>query len=110
MDLGHKKYLLHGAKPPFPNEKEKQKAYKNIFGTELGAKVLLDILNEAGYFRAFMPQAANPDNASAANFDAGKKFVCYTILNTISVVIKQEELEEVLTQSYNNYDTKELDL
>lgn len=109
MDQGYSKFTLHGAKKPFTDEKQKQKAYAEVFGTELGSLVLQDILAEAGYFRAFIPQAALPDNKSAGAFDDGKKFVCHTILNTLSVVIKKKTPKEVMTQQFNNYETEALE-
>jgi hypothetical protein len=105
MDAGLKKFTIHVAKSPFSNEKEKQKAYKQVFSSELGGKVLQDILKDAGWFRPFIPNGSNPDNASASTFDQGKKFVCYTILNTMTVRV----LSVDMTKEVDNYETEGVD-
>ncbi|MCG8394202.1 MAG: hypothetical protein MI745_14080 [Pseudomonadales bacterium] len=105
MDRGLEKFTVHLAKSPFTNDKEKQKAYRKVFGDELGSKVLQDILKEAGWFSPYVPNPRSPDNMGASLFDQGKKFVCYTVLNTMSVVIKEREaVADTLTASIEAYE------
>ncbi len=101
MDKGLKKYTAHGAKSPFADAKDRQLAYKEVFGTGYGPKVLQDILSSAGFFRPFVPKGDKPDNASQSMFDQGKKYVCYDILNQMTIKLKETEWTDELS-NYND--------
>lgn len=106
MDQGLKKFTAHKAKSPFSSAVERQKAYRQLFGSEMGTKVLQDILSTAGWYRSFIPKGGNPDNASQAMFDHGKKHVCYEILNLMTI----ELLESDWVSGLDNYDEQPLNL
>jgi hypothetical protein len=103
MDKGLIKYTVHFEKSPFTNDKEKQKAYQDIFCSDLGAKVLQDIMSDSGYFRSDIPNANNSDNGIQLAFNAGKKYVCRTILDMLTVKI----LEENVTADVMGYTLQE---
>ena len=103
MDKGFIKYTVHAAKPAFDNDKQRQEAYVETFGSPLGTKVLQDILSEAGWFANYYPNPKNPDNSSQALFNNGKREVCITILNKLSMVLQEEQAQEALTQRIVNY-------
>jgi hypothetical protein len=102
MDNGLKKYTAHGAKSPFADAKDRQAAYRRVFSEGEGARVLQDILSSAGFFKPYVPSSAKPDNNSQAIFDHGKKYVCYEILNQLTIKLKEAEWSDELTNYDNN--------
>jgi hypothetical protein len=102
MDRGLRKFTAHGAKPPFTDAKERQKAYKAVFSSELGEKVLQDILSASGFFKPYIPSSAKPDNVSQAMFDHGKKYFCYEILNLLTIKLKEAEMTAELNDYNHN--------
>lgn len=110
MDRGLKKFTIHLASSPFSDDKERQKAYRELFSSELGSKVLQDFLSEIGWFKPFIPNSKNAGNSEQSLFDQGKRFAVYTILNTMTVKIKESEIQETLTQSLDFYETDSIDI
>lgn len=106
MDQGLKKFTAHKAKAPFSNAAERQKAYRQVFGNEVGSKVLQDILSTSGWYRSFIPKGTNPDNASQSLFDQGKKYVCYEILNLMTIQLNESDMVAGL----DDYDEQPLNL
>jgi hypothetical protein len=102
MDNGLKKYTAHGAKSPFADAQARKLAYRETFGKGNGAKVLQDILSSSGFFKPFVPNAAKPNNGEQAMFDHGKKYVCYDILNQLTIKLKESEWTDELVHYDNN--------
>lgn len=101
MDNGLKKFTAHGAKSPFADAKDRQAAYRRVFAEGEGSKVLQDILSTSGFFKPYVPSSAKPDNAAQAMFDHGKKYVCYEILNLLSIKLKEAQWTDELA-NYND--------
>lgn len=107
MDKGLRKFVIHQAASPFNDAKERQETYKNVFGTVEGQKVLQDILFEAGYFSAYYPNPKNPDNASQAIFNMGKREVCLDLLNTLTLHLKEyKKDDDVMVAGIAEYSDK----
>lgn len=104
MDIGLKKFTLHTVKRPFKDVAEKQEAYRALFNTPHGSKVLQDILAGAGYFEVTPPNGNSPSPDATAHFNNGKKYVCHDILNAMTVKLKPEELQETLVSGIDDYD------
>lgn len=101
MDKGLKKFTAHGVKPPFSDPAERQKAYREVFSTGYGPKVLQDLLSASGFYKPFIPNSNKADNASQAMFDQGKKYVCYEILNLLTIKLQEVDMTEQL-ESYSD--------
>lgn len=93
MDTKVKGLVYRGFKKPFKSDKDKAKAYKNLFGTEQGGRVLQDLLAELGYFKPFIPNANLPSTDAQGNFHHGKMFACGYLINLLNVDI--EEVEDI---------------
>lgn len=110
MDRGLKKFALHSVKSPFSDNKEKQKAYRELFSSELGGKVLQDILSESGHYSTYVPNANYAGNAEQGMFAHGKRFVTQYILNQFTVVLQPIEMTAEIENfdpnplTYNDYD------
>ncbi len=78
-------------KEPFLDEKEQSKAYKELFSSPLGQKVLDSFMFDVDYHRPDLPKGADV-NAQLA-FNAGKRYLVNHILTALST--QYEGSEEV---------------
>lgn len=77
--------------PAFKGAKEKRDAYRQLFSTREGEKVLQDLLRECSMER----NAFNKDHASQTNFNLGKQCVGYHIVNLMyNIEFKPTEKED----------------
>lgn len=104
MDAGLRKFTLHGVKKPFRDVAEKQEAYRALFNSPLGSRVLQDILAGSGYFEVTPPNGNTPSPDATAHFNNGKKYVCHEILNSMTVKLKPAEIQETLVSGIDDYD------
>lgn len=74
---------------PFANEAEQSKAYKKLFSTELGQKVLDSFIIDVDYYRPDLPKGN--DVAAQLAFNAGKRYLVNHILHAMSSAYEVEE-------------------
>lgn len=74
------KLIIQHDRQTFKSEEERIKAYQNLFKTDQGEQVLIDILSHAGFFNPAIPESSNDAFAQA-----GKRQMCNFILNFLSI-------------------------
>lgn len=67
---------------PFSNEKEQAKAYRELFSSELGQKVLDSFLLDVDYHKPDMPKGT--DVGCQLAFNAGKRYIVNHILHALA--------------------------
>jgi uncharacterized membrane-anchored protein len=85
------KYTFKPIKPPYDSERDQSIAYKRLFETDDGAKVLESLIIDTDYHKPDLP--AGQDVTAQLAFNAGKRYVINHILSALSAeyITNEEE-------------------
>ena len=98
MQDNQKLYAVKPKAAPFKDVLSKKKAYMEVFGGNIGQKVLEDIVINAGFYS---PELDLDPQRLAEN--AGKRKVVFGILNTLVADIEEVKPTKLKKESIHDY-------
>lgn len=98
MDKRLSKFAYREIKPPFKDDKKQAEAFRELFSSDLGSKVLDSLILDMDYHKPDFPGGV--DVTAQLGFNAGKRYVINHILSAITSQFEAVE-EEYLPEDEN---------
>lgn len=92
-----KKFAIAPPKAIFQSEQHRQNDYVQLFSSQQGQRVLLDLMSVAGIGRL----SYNKENSRQTDFNEGKKFLIYHIHNLMDAHLQPQQQEGLYDDGRN---------